>query len=72
MNEANACRNCASPAAEETDPYVCGGCYMKACLLIQKLWSRRKSLRRKVRVLKDVSGLLQHNARMRPMKLQQW
>lgn len=64
MNPMNPCRLCASPAEEETDPFVCGGCYMKAALLIRKLWSQRKSLRRKVRVLKDISGMLQHGKRI--------
>lgn len=58
------CRLCASPAEEETDRFVCGGCYMKAVLLIRKLISVRKTLRRKVRVLKDISGMLQHGERI--------
>ena len=64
MKTGNPCRLCASPAEEETDPFVCGGCYMKAVLLIRHLLSKRKSLRRKVRVLNDISGMLQHGKRM--------
>lgn len=59
------CRNCGSPAGEETDPFCCGGCYLKAILLIRHLLSQRKSLRRKVRVLKDISGMLQHRDRIK-------
>jgi hypothetical protein len=42
----------------------CGFCYRKAQLLIRKLLSKNKSLKRKVRVLKDISGMLQHGKRM--------
>lgn len=51
-------------AVESLEEFGCGGCYLKAILLIRKLLSRRKSLRRKVRVLKDISGMLQHGERI--------
>lgn len=41
-------------------PAICVDCWWKAKGVIRKLLTRNKSLKRKVRILKDISGMLQH------------